>query len=573
MALGAGGEAAGQLATGEYKPMDIVLEAVAELPLGLASARSNFVESRSKAAEAQLLRAQAKAEIKQNIDNAARYGKLAKRDLDAFGEFVHEAGEANGIEGFYIDAEALHQSGIADVLMQNSPSVAEQYNQSLESGGSVFVPLNEYAERVATKPELATQLDEIARMEPDGDTLAEIKNFNAAEALQQDVDQQARQAIEQADAAIQSDEVFNHVYGQLKELGRFSDEVSQQQALLAANGFQVLAKRLNRDVADVWKTYPINLVGETADGSALHQALKNHPPKNWMHSESGEDARALYSSNEALTGNKAVFWTHLGDRTAQVLEGTKGYSHSFSSYAAQHIFKQHGDARVEEKRGQRAVTADDIARIPDIIAHYDEVRADLTDSMGTQRIAYAKKYDDGVVIYLESVSGKRQDFQGVSMWKYPPTHDAKNMLAANLDPALYGHNRKGAYENDNTVKELKQGVRGSFDPDSRTIALLKGADLSTFQHELGHFILEMNVDVALQLQSRVGALTVEERVLVDDVHAMMQWFGLKDLNEWEVLNFEEKRPYHEQFARGFEAYLFEGKAPNLEMRSVFARGI
>ncbi|MCO6505162.1 MAG: hypothetical protein J6568_07075 [Snodgrassella sp.] len=351
MALGAGGEAAGQLATGEYKPMDIVLEAVAELPLGLASARSNFVESRSKAAEAQLLRAQAKAEIKQNIDNAARYGKLAKRDLDAFGEFVHEAGEANGIEGFYIDAEALHQSGIADVMLQNSPSVAEQYNQTLESGGSVFIPLNEYAQRVATKPELATQLNEIVRMEPDGDTLAEIKNFNTSEVLQHDIDQQARKAIEEADTAIQSDAVFNHVYGQLKELGRFSDEVSQQQALLAANAFQVLAKRLNRKVEDLWQAYPINLVGETAGGSALHQVLKNHPPKNWTHSQSGADASALYSSRETetTTGNKAVFWTHLGDRTAQTIEGTEGFSHSFSSSAARHIFKRHGDVEVEKK--------------------------------------------------------------------------------------------------------------------------------------------------------------------------------------------------------------------------------
>lgn len=572
-ALGAGGEAAGQLATGEYKPMDIVLEAVSEIPLGLASARSNFKEARSKAAEAQLERAQVKAEIKQNIDNAARYSKLAKRDLDAFGEFVHETGEANGIEGFYIDADALHQSGIADAMVQNSPSIAAQYRSALESGGAVFVPLEEYATRVATKPELAQSLDEMVRVEPDGDTLAEIKNFNAAEALQHDVEQQAQQAIAEADTAIQSDAVFSNVYEQLKKLGRFSDEVSRQQALLAANAFRVLAKRLNRDVEDLWQAYPIRLAGETADGSALHQALKNHPPKGWVHSESGADAGALYSSSStsADANNKAVFWTHLGDRIAQEIEGVTGFSHSFSSSAARHIFKRHGAKEIEEKRGQKPITEADIARIPDIIANFDAVRTDLADKKGTQQIAYAKKYDDGIVVYLEKLSRKRQDFQGVSMWKYPPAGDAQTRLAANLDPALDGLDRKGAYENATTNQELKQEARGSFAPDSRTIALLKGADLSTFQHELGHFMLEMNIDIAQQLQARLDSLTVEERLLLSDMDATMRWLGLTDLGAWRALSFEEKRPYHEQFARGFEAYLFEGKAPNLEMRSVFAR--
>jgi hypothetical protein len=43
------------------------------------------------------------------------------------------------------------------------------------------------------------------------------------------------------------------------------------------------------------------------------------------------------------------------------------------------------------------------------------------------------------------------------------------------------------------------------------------------------------------------------------------------LSEWHALGFEEKRAYHEQFARGFEAYLFEGKAPSIELQGMFQR--
>ena len=42
------------------------------------------------------------------------------------------------------------------------------------------------------------------------------------------------------------------------------------------------------------------------------------------------------------------------------------------------------------------------------------------------------------------------------------------------------------------------------------------------------------------------------------------WLGLKQGRAFE-------RSHHEQFARGFEAYLWEGKAPTADLTSVFQR--
>ena len=47
--------------------------------------------------------------------------------------------------------------------------------------------------------------------------------------------------------------------------------------------------------------------------------------------------------------------------------------------------------------------------------------------------------------------------------------------------------------------------------------------------------------------------------------------GRTPLDVWNAMSLEEKRPYHEQWARGFEAYLFEGKAPSVELKGVFSR--
>lgn len=108
-----------------------------------------------------------------------------------------------------------------------------------------------------------------------------------------------------------------------------------------------------------------------------------------------------------------------------------------------------------------------------------------------------------------------------------------------------------------------EGARGTFSPSSLTITLLEDADLSTFLHETGHFMLEAMASVA----SRVDA-PADVR---GDMEAVLKWFGVKDLTAWNAMSLKEKTASHEKFAEGFEAYLFEGKAPSVELQTVFRR--
>ncbi|MCP2041934.1 hypothetical protein L1281_002552 [Neisseria sp. HSC-16F19] len=112
--------------------------------------------------------------------------------------------------------------------------------------------------------------------------------------------------------------------------------------------------------------------------------------------------------------------------------------------------------------------------------------------------------------------------------------------------------------------------RGMFDRNSNTIAVLRHADASTFAHELGHFFLEMHTDLALELQGRAD-LTAAQQQLVQDMQTVMDWFGVENVAAWKALTLEEQRENHERFARGFEAYMFEGKAPSNALRDVFRR--
>jgi hypothetical protein len=93
-------------------------------------------------------------------------------------------------------------------------------------------------------------------------------------------------------------------------------------------------------------------------------------------------------------------------------------------------------------------------------------------------------------------------------------------------------------------------------PDGETvISLFEGRDLSTLLHEGGHFFLEV--------QKQIVATDDAPEQIRADWQKTLEWLGSKDGNF--------TREQHEKFARGFEAYLYKGEAPSIELRSVFQR--
>lgn len=101
------------------------------------------------------------------------------------------------------------------------------------------------------------------------------------------------------------------------------------------------------------------------------------------------------------------------------------------------------------------------------------------------------------------------------------------------------------------------GIRGRirFEPDGRTaIDLFKAADRSTFFHETAHFYMHVLEDLA-------SAKDAPAEFLAD--HATLRdWLGAE-------AGAPLTRGQQEQFARGFEAYLMEGKAPSVALKRVF----
>ncbi len=92
----------------------------------------------------------------------------------------------------------------------------------------------------------------------------------------------------------------------------------------------------------------------------------------------------------------------------------RGFKHTASNQAMQHVLKKHGNAKVELARGQKAVTAADFQRLPEIVkvatvrlsASPGPVRVEMTAVLGQDRYEY-----------VGEVRRKQRRIDMISMWK------------------------------------------------------------------------------------------------------------------------------------------------------------
>ena len=203
------------------------------------------------------------------------------------------------------------------------------------------------------------------------------------------------------------------------------------------------------------------------------------------------------------TSNAHTIFTEMtGSKTENTFPELHGYSYSIDRSAVKHVKNQHGNAQTEANRGQVAITEKDIQKIGDILRDYDDVAYEDIPGTNNRRFAFAKQFDDGLIVYLADSNKKRRDLRTVSMWKYPQSANAQDVLQhavslSNLTPEAEGgisHNPNSTPNTDTNQDILFQGGadRGMSSREHNLIALLKNADASTCVHELRHFFLETN---------------------------------------------------------------------------------
>jgi hypothetical protein len=173
--------------------------------------------------------------------------------------------------------------------------------------------------------------------------------------------------------------------------------------------------------------------------------------------------------------------------------------------------------------------------------------------------------------------GSAQVEQGSQTWDFDTEADAdafrKDLLAKQgatkvhsltITPAMRDAALQGMpLFQEGTGAAARFGPRGQFvrTPNNRSIiTLFRSANLSTFLHESAHFYSA----VVQRLINEVPADRLPAE-FVADWQKVREWVGAQEGQDGLTVDQEE------QFARGFELYLYEGNAPSVGLRRTFER--
>lgn len=527
---------------------------------------------RGQADEYDAQQAQAHVQVLQNIAQLAAASKVRERDAATFEGFMQSATEDGPLEKLYINPKEAQAAGVdLTQLAAVAPTAAAQIEQALQTGQDVAIPTSELMTRLPGS-ELEQSLVEHLKTDPGGFSAAGAKVYMQTQG------ETARAEVEKALAEHQVDTAFKdsmqavhaNVLGQLQAANRFTDDVNNPYAALWANFFGVQAARLKVMPEDLFNRFaprivaqaPVGKGGLLDQGAVARDALAGKGDGKAVVAQPLEDGAGIRAKQLA----DVLIGPALGAERNRVL----------GSPTLGAVLSQMRRAVLDDPKVLDAV----VGAIP----------VDVVNNLfGSEAAAKVALHDEAMLQDSPAfnaelpITGGLGDAAGargllVRQIAVQAAEAARVSLNARLE-ASKGGAAAGANEGDRLRQEgSPKAPRATFDPSTNTIALLKAADLTSFLHESGHFFLEVLDDLAAQPDA--------PQQIKDDFAAFLRWTGVeapeaaegdKSTNDerraaaWRAMSLDEKRPHHEDFARGFEAYLFEGKAPSVEMRGMFQR--
>ena len=157
---------------------------------------------------------------------------------------------------------------------------------------------------------------------------------------------------------------------------------------------------------------------------------------------------------------------------------------------------------------------------------------------------------------------RAEKYFGKTLVPINQSEDAKALWSQPNRP--FGNSEEFNQTKSGSIDEIRGRIRFG---QSRmaTIELFQHADLSTVLHESGHLWLDELITDATTEGVSQG--------VKDDMDRVLEWMGseVRVKDGAEAVRAAIQTDQHEQWARGFEAYLMEGKAPNASLRKVFAK--
>lgn len=426
----------------------------------------------------------------------------------------------------YFQDQNLDPEQFATAATGNPDALGE----ALTLGGDISIPVEKWATVIARDGH-HRGLEQDIRATPDAMTLRELAEFEqrAPEVLVQLRERVEQDAVQSADR-----QVFDDVRGQLLAIGRDAP-TADREAALYQSAFRSLGQRAGVDPFELYSGYGLRI------GRDLPAVLR---------SATGADELDLLL-DRLRAGDIPSEAQAYGPSLIDFILERGGIKDDGGELKARDVdVGRRGNRRLGRKSGR---TLDDMAQQaaeagyfdPASVATPEMLLAGLDRELRGDRLSAFANHDE-LQINTRGILDELQrtlDQAGL---------DIRELDNATARRALLG---EGGVRFD----QDQPGPRGfiQFGDDRRfQIKLTERSNLSTLLHESGHFYLEVLGDLA-------GRADAPEQIR-QDYQTLLEWFGVGDRK---AIGADQ----HEQFARGFEAYLREGKAPSAALQSAFSR--
>jgi hypothetical protein len=151
-----------------------------------------------------------------------------------------------------------------------------------------------------------------------------------------------------------------------------------------------------------------------------------HQRENWAKSdiiiyENGTQLRNfIRQAKEGEIINEKIYFGKISSVLAEKIKNEtgidiEGYNLAISAHGIRKVLKSHGDEATEKPRGQRAITEDDIANIPQIILNPDKIILDDEFYRGRPVIKFIKTIN-GRTTVVSYASKKSKDLRVQTMY-------------------------------------------------------------------------------------------------------------------------------------------------------------
>ena len=235
----------------------------------------------------------------------------------------------------------------------------------------------------------------------------------------------------------------------------------------AAEGGEKAPEYVDTDVTDEYLyKYVKNIRFEKQKKKGV-QPYSEQEKANWKNSKS----IIVYENNEQFDSfvkkalnneevNKKIYFGKISEPTAKMIfdktgVNVAGHNIALKGYEVRKILlNSHGDKAREAARGQEAITAEDLKRIPDIITQADNVTLSEKEYEGKPALLFEKNID-GKNYIVAYVSGKHQDVAIQTMYKKRSLATAEN---ANANSSTSETTDSTA--SDDSVSQNEENVKG-----------------------------------------------------------------------------------------------------------------